>query len=133
LQISGASFGTPMVMSANRIDQFRPLLAIMVKTLPHSDQKILSMLIDGANAAVHWRVKIFSRITGTSVLTALMDMIEVRDGRIQSFTELFAPARAASQPTLASIGGVGAPQNPLLGRNGRPRAPGGRIASMRWC
>jgi hypothetical protein len=54
------------------------------------------MLIDGANAAVHWRVKIFSRITGTSVLTALMDMIEVRDGRIQSFAELFAPARAAS-------------------------------------
>src|SRR5215468_3267356 len=30
-QISGASFGTPMVMSANGIDQFRPLLAIMVK------------------------------------------------------------------------------------------------------
>ena len=95
-QISGASFGTPMVMLANGIDQFRPFLAIMVKTLPHSDQKILSMLIDGANAAVHWRVKIFSRITGTSVLTELMDMIEVRDGRIQSFTELFAPARAAS-------------------------------------
>jgi ketosteroid isomerase-like protein len=95
-QISGASFGTPMVMSANGIDQFRPLLAIMVKTLPHSDQKILSMLIDGANAAVHWRVKIFSRITGTSALTELMDMIEIRDGRIQSFTELFAPARAAS-------------------------------------
>jgi len=95
-QISGASFGTPMVMSANGIDQFRPLLAIMVKTLPHSDQKILSMLIDGANAAVHWRVKIFSRITGTSVLTELMDMIEVRDGRIHSFTELFAPAKAAS-------------------------------------
>jgi len=47
-QISGASFGTPMVMSANGIDQFRPLLAIMVKTLPHSDQKILSLLIDGA-------------------------------------------------------------------------------------
>ena len=95
-QISGASFGTPMVMSANGIDQFCPLLAIMVKTLPHSDQKILSMLIDGANAAVHWRVKIFSRITGTSVLTELMDMIEVRDGRIHSFTELFALAKAAS-------------------------------------
>ena len=54
------------------------------------------MLIDGAHAAVHWRIKIFSRITGTGAVTKLMDMIEIRDGRIQSFTELFAPARAAS-------------------------------------
>ena len=74
------------------VDQFRQLLAIMIKTLPHSDQRILSMLIDGKKAAVHWRVKIFSRITGSTVVTDLIDVIEVRDGRIASFTELFAPA-----------------------------------------
>jgi ketosteroid isomerase-like protein len=95
-QIAGASLASPMAITANGVEQFRPLLAIMIKTLPHSDQRILSMLIDGAKAAVHWRVKIFSRITGATVLTELIDMIEVRDGRIASFTELFAPASAAT-------------------------------------
>ena len=93
-QISGASTASPMAIKADGVDQFRPLLAIMIKTLPHSDQRILSTLIDGSKAAVHWRVKIFSRITGSTVVTDLIDMIEVRDGRIASFTELFAPATA---------------------------------------
>lgn len=91
-QISGASIASPMAIKADGVDQFRQLLAIMIKTLPHSDQRILSMLIDGKKAAVHWRVKIFSRITGSTVVTDLIDVIEVRDGRIASFTELFAPA-----------------------------------------
>jgi ketosteroid isomerase-like protein len=95
-QISGASLGSPMAVTANGVEEFRPLLAIMIKTLPHSDQRILSTLIDGAKAVVHWRVKIFSRITGATVLTELIDMIEVRDGRIASYTELFAPAGAAA-------------------------------------
>jgi len=49
------------------------------------------MVIDGAKAAVHWRVKIFSRVTGTTVPTELIDMIETRDGLIGSFIELFSP------------------------------------------
>jgi ketosteroid isomerase-like protein len=49
------------------------------------------MLIDGAQAAVHWRAKIYSRITGTTVLTELIDVVAVRDGRIASYTEFFVP------------------------------------------
>jgi transposase len=71
--------------------EYRPLLAIMVKTFKLSDQEILSLLIDGAKAAVHWRAKIFSRLTGTTVVTELVDMIEIRDGRIGSYIEFFAP------------------------------------------
>jgi hypothetical protein len=40
---------------------------------------------------VHWRAKIFSRLTGTTVLTELVDMIEIREGRIGSYVEFFAP------------------------------------------
>jgi ketosteroid isomerase-like protein len=89
--ISGAGSGSPIVMAANGVIEFRALLAILMKTYPLSDQKILSMLIDGPKAAVHWQVKIFSRITGTRVVTELIDMIEIKDGRIASYTELFAP------------------------------------------
>jgi ketosteroid isomerase-like protein len=90
-RILGASSAGPMAMTADGIEQIRPLMAMLVKTFPQSNQKILFMAIDGAKAAVHWRVKIFSRVTGTTVPTELIDVIETRDGLIASFTELFSP------------------------------------------
>jgi ketosteroid isomerase-like protein len=93
-RITGASFPGPMEMTANGAEQFRPLLAMLIKTFPQTNQRIMSMLVDGREAAVHWRVKIFSRITGTTVPTELIDMFQIRDGRISSFTELFAPIKA---------------------------------------
>jgi ketosteroid isomerase-like protein len=91
-QIAGASStASPIAMKALGIGEFRPLLAIMIKSFKLSEQRILAMLIDGAKAAVHWQAKIYSRITGTTVLTELIDVIEVRDGRIASYTEFFVP------------------------------------------
>lgn len=91
-QVAGASStASPIAMKALGIGEFRPLLAIMIKSFKLSEQKVLAMLIDGAKAAVHWQAKIYSRITGTTVLTELIDVIEVRDGRIASYTEFFVP------------------------------------------
>jgi ketosteroid isomerase-like protein len=90
-QIAGASHSTPVAVTAVGAAEYRPLLATMIKTFKLSDEQILALLIDGANAAVHWRAKIFSRLTGTTVVTELIDMIEIRDGRIGSYIEFFAP------------------------------------------
>ena len=90
-QIAGASHSTPVAVTAVGASEYRPLLAIMMKTFKLSDEEIMSLLIDGTKAAVHWRAKIFSRLTGTTVLTELVDMIEMRDGKIGSYTEFFAP------------------------------------------
>lgn len=90
-QIAGASNASPVAVTARGINEYRPLLAIMIKTFKLSDEQILSLLIDGSKAAVHWRVNIYSKITGTNVLTELVDMIEIRDGRIGSYIEFFAP------------------------------------------
>ena len=90
-QIAGASHSTPVAVTAVGAGQYRPLLAIMIKTFKMSDEEIVSLVIDGAKAAVHWRAKIFSRLTGTTVLTELVDMIEIRNGRIGSYIEFFAP------------------------------------------
>ena len=78
-------------MTAHGADELKPLLAIMIKTFKLSDLDIMSLLIDGAKAAVHWRARIFSRISGETILTELVDIIEVRDGRVASYVELFAP------------------------------------------
>jgi len=90
-QIAGASHSTPVAVTADGAAEYRPLLAIMIKTFKLSDEEIMTLLIDGPKAAVHWRAKIFSRLTGTTVVTELVDMIEIREGRIGSYTEFFAP------------------------------------------
>src|SRR5258708_38553337 len=90
-QIAGASHASPISIIAVGIDEFRPWLALMIKTFKLSDVAILSMIIEDAKAAVHWRAKIHSKITGIMVLTELVDLVELRDGRIASYTEFFVP------------------------------------------
>jgi ketosteroid isomerase-like protein len=90
-QIAGAGQITPVSNTAVGIAEFRPLLAVMIKAFKLSDQRILSILVDGVKAAVHWRARVYSRITGTSALTELIDLVEVRNARIVSYIEFFAP------------------------------------------
>jgi ketosteroid isomerase-like protein len=90
-EIAGTSQTSPIAISAAGLDQIRTWLALLIKTFQLSDQTILAMIIDDATAAVHWRAKIRSRITGTTILTDLVDLVQVRDGRIASYTEFFVP------------------------------------------
>jgi ketosteroid isomerase-like protein len=90
-QIAGASNANPIAITANGVGQFRPWLTLMLKTFQLSEVKILSLIIDGDNAAGHWQAIINSRVTGAQVLTELVDIIRIRDGRICSYTEFFVP------------------------------------------
>jgi ketosteroid isomerase-like protein len=91
-QVAGASStASPVAMAATGVSEFRPLLAIMIKSFKLSEQTILALLIDGTKAAVHWQAKVYSRITGTTVLTELVDVIQIRDGRIASYIEFVVP------------------------------------------
>lgn len=91
-RISGSSDGKPIALSARGSAQVRSWLAVLVKTFRLSRHEILATVIDGPRAAVHWRASIESRITGASVATELIDLVEMRDGRIGSYVELFVPA-----------------------------------------
>ena len=91
LDIAGTSYATPMAIRAAGLGEIRSWLALLVKTFQLGDQEILSMIIDGEAAAVHWRVRIRSKITGATVLTELIDVVRVREGRIASYTEFFVP------------------------------------------
>lgn len=91
LDIAGTSYASPMAIRAAGLGEIRSWLALLVKTFTLSDQEILSMIIDGEAAAVHWRARIRSRITGATVLTELVDVVRVREGRIASYTEFFVP------------------------------------------
>jgi hypothetical protein len=65
------------------------LLALLIKTFSLIDLMVRSMTIDGAIAAVHWRANVHSRITGATVPTELIDIVEVRENCIVNFKEVF--------------------------------------------
>ena len=96
IRFSGASQASPISVAAVGLTEFRPLLALMIKTFKLRNQTILSIIIDGSKAAVHWRAEVHSKITGSAVLTELLDLVEVRDGCIVSYTEFFVPADVSS-------------------------------------
>jgi ketosteroid isomerase-like protein len=91
LRISGSSSGKPIAIAADGIAEIRPWLAMLLKTFRLSHYDLLSKVIDGAAAAVHWRADIHSKITGAVIATELVDLLEVRGGRIASYRELFVP------------------------------------------
>jgi ketosteroid isomerase-like protein len=91
LRIAGSSDGKPIAIDASRLGNIRPWLSILVKTFRLSHYELLSLTIEGASASAHWRVDIESKITGISIPTELVDLIEVRNGRISSQIEFFVP------------------------------------------
>jgi ketosteroid isomerase-like protein len=91
LRIAGSTDGKPIAIAATGSAEIRPWLAVLVKTFRLTQYTILSLSVDVPRAAAHWRVDIHSKITGVVVPTELVDLIEVRDGRIASHIEFFVP------------------------------------------
>lgn len=90
-RISGSSDGKPIAIAVRDEAQIRGWLTVLLKSFSLSGYTVLARIIDGNRAAVHWRAVIHSRITGASIATELMDLVEVRGGRITSYVEFFAP------------------------------------------
>jgi ketosteroid isomerase-like protein len=90
-KIAGASDGKPIAIMARGAAEIRTWLGMMLKTFKLSRFQMLSVVIDGSRAAVHWQVDIHSKITGVIVPTELVDLVEVGDGRVTAYREFFAP------------------------------------------
>ena len=93
-QMAGSN-ASPIAARVEGAEQYRPLLAGMIKTFEILEHKIVAMLIDGSKAAVQWHAKMRSSVTGETVETDLFDLIEMEDGRIKSFYEFCDTALAA--------------------------------------
>ncbi len=90
-RIAGASDGKPIAITAAGAAEIRAWLAVMLKTFKLTRYRLVSMVIEGDRAAVHWQVDIHSKITGVIVPTELVDLVEVSGARITSYREFFAP------------------------------------------
>ncbi len=90
-EIRGASADKPIAITAHGIGEFRPWLAMMVKVFRLTGYTRLSVVQEPPRAAVRWRTDIHSKVTGITVATDLIDLIEVRAGRIVQYSEFFVP------------------------------------------
>jgi ketosteroid isomerase-like protein len=96
-EIVGASADKPIAISAAGLAQFRPWLMMMVKVFRLSDYRLLSLVVEGPKAVAHWRVDIHSKVTGSTVPTELVDLLEIQQDLIVSYSEFFVP-RSGSGP-----------------------------------
>ena len=105
-EIAGASADKPIAIRAQGLADFRPWLAMMTKVFRLTDYHLISLVIEGAALAAHWRVNIFSKVTGVTVPTELVDLMELREDRICSVQRvlrstlivLISPAPSIARP-----------------------------------
>jgi ketosteroid isomerase-like protein len=90
-EIVGASADKPIAIRANGLAEFKPWLSMMVKVFRLSSYNMLSLVVEWPRATAHWRTDIYSKVTGVTVPTELVDLFELSNDRILSYTEFFAP------------------------------------------
>jgi ketosteroid isomerase-like protein len=90
-RIAGASADKPIAISAHDLASFRPWLAMLVKAFRINQYELLSLVVEWPRAAAHWRADIYSKITGVTVPTELVDLVEIKDSRIVAYNEFFVP------------------------------------------
>jgi len=93
--IAGSAQASPVAMRVGGAPAVRASLEHLIKAFLMPECRIISILIDGDRAAVHWRPKVQSATTGETVETEICDLIEFRDGKIASFLEFCDTAAAA--------------------------------------
>src|SRR5262245_28843022 len=93
-QMAGSQ-ARPIAAMAEGTEQYRTLITAMIKTFEMLDHKIHTMLIDGSKVAVQWRARIRSTVTGETVDTEALDLIEMEGDRIKSLLEFCDTALAA--------------------------------------
>ena len=90
-EILGASADKSIAIRAKDLADFRPWLAMMVKVFRLTNYELLSFTVDSPRIVAHWRADIYSKVTGVTVPTELVDVVDIGDRGIVKYTEFFAP------------------------------------------
>ena len=90
-EILGASADKSIAIRANDLAEFRPWLSMMVKVFRITNYHLLSLTVEWPRAVAHWRADIYSKVTGVTVLTELVDVTRLGEDSILTYTEFFAP------------------------------------------
>ncbi len=90
-RIAGASADKPIAIAARDLTALRPWLSMLVKVFRVTHYELLTFVFEGNRATAHWRANIHSKITGISVPTELVDLLQFDGDRIVGYSEFFVP------------------------------------------
>ena len=90
-EILGAGADKSIAIRATNLAEFRPWLAMLVKVFRLSNYQLLSLTVEMPRAVAHWRADIYSKVTGVTVPTELVDVVQLNEDSIATYTEFFAP------------------------------------------
>jgi ketosteroid isomerase-like protein len=90
-EILGASADKSIAIRAQNLVEFRPWLSMMVKVFRITNYQRLSLVVEWPRAVAHWRADIYSKVTGVTVPTELVDVVQLNEDSIVTYTEFFAP------------------------------------------
>jgi ketosteroid isomerase-like protein len=90
-EILGASADKSIAIRASHLAEFRPWLSMMVKVFRLTNYQLLSLTVEMPRVVAHWRTDIYSKVTGVTVPTELVDVVQIGADRIAAYTEFFAP------------------------------------------
>ena len=90
-EILGASADKPIAIRAQSLAEFRPWLSMLVKVFRITNYQLLSLVVESPRAVAHWRADIYSKVTGATVSTELVDVVKLDADSIVTYTEFFAP------------------------------------------
>jgi ketosteroid isomerase-like protein len=94
LQVAGSPEFSILATTAEGRDSVMALLQTMTDTFALEDFAIRDLLIEGGRAAVRWKAAVNVITAGQTYETELADFIELKDGKIVSFTEFLDTALA---------------------------------------
>src|ERR1700731_402686 len=80
-EIVGASADKPIAIRATGIADFRPWLAMMGKGFRLNNYPLLSLGVEWPRAPAPWRTDIYSKVTGVTIPTELVDLVEMSEDR----------------------------------------------------
>jgi ketosteroid isomerase-like protein len=108
--LAGPRQASPVAMCGTGLEALRAQLTGLVQAFEWLDQEILSMIVEESRAAVHWRGRIRSAVTGDEVETEVVDIASVENGKIVSFVEFCDTGLAARL-----MEALERPRGPLVG------------------
>lgn len=95
-QLSGSAGASPIALCASNRESIVPVLAVLINTWKWIDQQILHLIIDGNQAAVHYKVSMEFRPTGHLIDTNICDLLAFRDGKLAQIIQFVDTALASS-------------------------------------
>lgn len=87
LRVAGSPEASPIAGGTSDPESLPRLARSLVETWPWRAMDTESVIIDGNRAAVHYRVEAVFAPTGDTVTTEVMDLLSVKDDRIDSYVQ----------------------------------------------